>query len=187
MVKTLAARGIDPVARAGLVDEYVRMQSRLADLRKAEKVAETGSKMPASRAVNVATAERRRLHDAIFRGAKQPTRTVTATVRAAAADATDEEDVKTKAWRDYFHRDFRTTSRDQIEATHGPCPLVAILYSSHEEEVGTKAILKAHGRRHVPKEAWDELRQACGGKLSWEARAPKFYKPEEDLAEGATS
>ena len=78
-------------------------------------------------------------------------------------------------------------SRDQMEKRFGRPGIRAILYASHEEEMGTRAILKAHGRRVVPKEAWDELRQACGGKLTWEARAPRSYNPNEDRDEGATA
>ncbi|WP_242217999.1 hypothetical protein [Shinella zoogloeoides] len=180
LVKTLADRGIDPIARAGLVEEYVRTDARLTDLRAAEKQVEKGSKLAASRAVNVATMERRRLHEAIFKGAKKPEKTVAATVHDAAVDKDGEKDARTEAWRKYLYASVRTSSREAIEAAHGPCPLVAILYRSHEEEVGTKAILKAHGRRVVPREAWNELREACGGTLSWEARAPKFYNPDQD-------
>jgi hypothetical protein len=179
LVRTLADRGIDPIARSGLVAEYVRMDSRLAELRAAEKQVETGSKLAASRAVNVATMESRRLHEAIFKGAKKPKTTVAATVTAAQRD--DERDARTEAWRRYFHDRANSPSHAELEAIHGPCPLVAILYRSHEEETGTKAILKAHGQRIIPRSALDELRQACGGTLSWEARAPKFYKPENDI------
>lgn len=178
LVKTLADRGVDPIARAGLVAEYVRMSSRLAQLRAAEKQVETGSKLAASRAVNVATMESRRLHEAIFKGAKKPVKTITATVIDAQED--EERDERTEAWRDFLHRNVRTMSREQMERKFGRPGMRAILYASHEEEMGTRAILKAHGRRVVPKEAWDELRQACGGKLTWEARAPKFYNPDQE-------
>lgn len=178
MVKTLVDRGIDPETRAGLIDEYVRIESRLADLRATEKQSETGSKMAASRAVNVATAERRRLHDAIFKGAAKVKRTVAAAARDAASETDPDEAVE--AWRAYHWKIDRRTGASELEARYGRCPINAILYASRAEELATKEALKASSRRNLNASQLADIRSHCGHRLAHELRAPMNYKPEQD-------
>ena len=65
VVERLVAVDIDPESRAELLSDYVLLEARIAALRAAEAAAQGKESMAASRALNVATAERRRLHAAL--------------------------------------------------------------------------------------------------------------------------
>jgi hypothetical protein len=67
---TNAGAGIDPASRLELVTDHVRLAARIERLTEREEDAELGN-IATSRAVNVATAERRRLHARLFEGARE--------------------------------------------------------------------------------------------------------------------
>jgi len=71
LVYELMALGIDPTVRLRLIADYVKLESRIAFLTEREEDPELGN-VAVSRALNVATAERRQLHAAIFAGARDP-------------------------------------------------------------------------------------------------------------------
>eukprot|EP01035_Chromulina_nebulosa_P012743 gene12743-16984_t len=172
MVQRLAKLDVDVISRASLIEEFCRLETRLGDLRKAEKAAENGSKMAVSRALNVATAERRRLHEAIHKGVS--TRPKTRDERSTAAIETATTDVETndgdEAWRRHFWpevyglpRNSRTMAEldaesARLEALYGPPGWGPLLYASAAEEVGVSAILREYAPRSPPSSAWEELR-----------------------------
>ncbi|MBZ9603956.1 hypothetical protein [Phyllobacterium chamaecytisi] len=159
MVKRLVERGIDPVSRAGLVEDYARTEERLKHLRTSEKQADSASKMAVTRAVNVATAERRRLHDAMFRGAGKPA------PMPVAQQAAQERSEADEAWRDrHWQRVPNPLSQEELGRRYGRPRMAALLYRSIEEEIGTKRILKKYGHK-IPSSEWDALRAQCGGRL----------------------
>lgn len=146
MLKRLVERGIDPVSRVGLVEDFVRLDARLADLRAAEKKADSGSTLATSRAVNVATAERRRLHDAIFRGAKKPVPKPTPIEEAAAAGHNEADE----AWRARYYRGDRSMSHEALEARYGAPSWAALLYRTAAEQIGINRLLDKHRPRSIP-------------------------------------
>jgi hypothetical protein len=129
LVKRLEDRGIDPLARVGLIEDFVRIEARLCDLRKGEKASHS---LAASRAVNVATAERRRLHEAIFRGAKKP---------AAKVAPEELEDEGAEAWRAYFHHADRSLTAAQLERRYGPPGWGPLLHATAAEEAREARLL----------------------------------------------
>lgn len=70
LVKTLRAQGINPASRAHLIEDFVFSESSLTALRKEYQESNGGLKLATSRAINVATAERRRIHAALFAAVK---------------------------------------------------------------------------------------------------------------------
>jgi hypothetical protein len=158
LVKRLVERGIDPVSRAGLVEDFVRLEGRLADLRAAEKQSDSGSTLATSRAVNVATAERRRLHDAIFRGAKKPDPKPTPIEQAAAAGA----NVADEAWRARLWRGDHRLSYEELEARYGRPSWGALLYRTAAEEIGINRLLEKHRPSCIPGQELAELYAEIG-------------------------
>jgi len=65
------ARGIEPESRIQLVIDYVRLATRIERLTKRERDPLLGH-AGVTRAVNIATTERRRLYQTIFAGARRP-------------------------------------------------------------------------------------------------------------------
>jgi hypothetical protein len=71
VVEQMTERGIDPASRLELITDYVKLAARIERLSAREDDPELGN-IQTSRAVNVAVAERRRLHAALFAGAGKP-------------------------------------------------------------------------------------------------------------------
>jgi hypothetical protein len=94
LVQMLAERGIEPGARAHLVADFVLSDRRLADLRRHENQTNPASNLAVIRAVNTATAERRRLHAAMFKGARKP-------APAPAKEKVRASDSAIEAWQRY--------------------------------------------------------------------------------------
>lgn len=91
----LIDRGIDPIQREALLTDYVFLETRIAKLRLEET---DGKGLAISRALNVATAERRRLHAAVFAGARAVVPLPTPAEQAAATAQSEADD----AWRAHF-------------------------------------------------------------------------------------
>lgn len=66
IVETLTAQGINPEARAHLIEDFVYSESSMVALRAEYKTTKGSQKLAISRAINVASAERRRIHSALF-------------------------------------------------------------------------------------------------------------------------
>jgi hypothetical protein len=71
LVSSLIAVEIDPTSRADLVDDFVRLDARIQNLRVEEAAAEGKARAAATRSLTTATSERRRLHAALFVGARR--------------------------------------------------------------------------------------------------------------------
>jgi hypothetical protein len=112
-VAEMVARGIDPAARIPLLTDYVKLAARIERLSEREGDAELGN-VATSRAVNVATAERRRLHAAIFAGGH---------VEPAPSQAEQLEEARRTeadtAWLQFFspciRRDMDAQTRERLE------------------------------------------------------------------------
>jgi hypothetical protein len=70
IVREMKSRGIDPDSRVALIRDYVKLEARIERLSSREEDPVLGN-VSTSRAVNVAIAERRRLHAALFAGARE--------------------------------------------------------------------------------------------------------------------
>lgn len=157
LAQRLAERGIDPIARATLIAEAVRLEARLVDLREAEKRAKNAAKMPAARAVNTATTELRRITVELFRGAAKVDAVVP--IEVAAEAISNEAD---EAWRRYFHSRDRRLSHDEIEARFGQPSWGALLYRTAAEEIGVKRLLDKYRPRPIPSQALNDLYREIG-------------------------
>lgn len=164
LVQSLADRGIDAFARAGLAAEYVRMDARLATLREAENEAESGRKMPATRALNVALAEHRRIHVDLFRGAEKPNE---------AARVSDAEPEADRAWRARLWHGNKSLSHDELRNRYGEPSWAALLHSTHREWSDWQSLAdEFRDRQRIPQERIEELRKQNGGALGFEVLAP---------------
>lgn len=147
MLKTLVERGIDPLARASLVSDFVRLEDRILNLQAAENEAESAQKMPVSRAVNVAVSERRRLHDAIFKGARKIDPQDTASVQ------TEEESEADRHWRAWFWKRPRPAgfTHDELQTRFGRPRMGVMIWPTWDAEQDWKAMAKASGSLGPPK------------------------------------
>jgi hypothetical protein len=93
IVREMKSRGIDPESRFALIKDYVKLEARIERLSEREEDPELGN-IQASRALNVAIAERRRLHGALFAGAREPQ-------QAPTLIQTKEREAYT-AWTDFY-------------------------------------------------------------------------------------
>jgi hypothetical protein len=92
LVSQLIEHQLDPEQRRELLVDFVKADRRIAALRKTED--QIG--VPGSRALNVAMAERRRLHKALFVGGRKPKKeTPPPPLPQAEIDAD-------AAWREFF-------------------------------------------------------------------------------------
>jgi hypothetical protein len=66
IVREMESRGIDPKGRVALIKDYIKLEARIARLSSREEDPVLGN-VQTSRAINVAVAERRRLHAASAR------------------------------------------------------------------------------------------------------------------------
>jgi hypothetical protein len=71
VVSEMRWRGIDPARRVALIRDYIKLDARIERLSSREDDPELGN-VQISRAINVAVAERRRLHAALFAGDREP-------------------------------------------------------------------------------------------------------------------
>ena len=160
IMKRLTERAIDPITRASLAEQLVRLESRLPGLREAEKAASPDKKLAANRALTAATTEARRLSEALFRGAAR-VRTEAEPTSEGAAEA---------AWRGWYWRG--VGQHQALEAEHGPPTWAALLYPSKAEEEATKKLLAEFSPKSPPVAEWSKLRQSFGGRLGVEWLAP---------------
>ena len=131
LLRTLIARGIDPAARENLLDDYVRTGTRLDAMRAEESAAEGKHRTQIGRTINALTAERRRLHSALFQGASKIAPAAPAS-NAAHVQHLPEESEADAAWRK-FHRE--GGDKEALTAKHGPTSWPALLYETHAEEL----------------------------------------------------
>ncbi|ESZ68171.1 hypothetical protein X727_23105 [Mesorhizobium sp. L103C119B0] len=157
LAQRLVDRGVDPIARATLLAEAVRLEARLHGLREAEKQTENSARMAAARAVNTATTELRRITVELFRGAAKVDAVVPIEV-AAAASANDADD----AWRRHMHWGDKTFTHDQLEARFGRPSWSAMLYRTEAECVGVNRLLDKYRPRCIPGTDLDELYREIG-------------------------
>lgn len=181
--QVLEKAGISPSLRADLIADFVRSETRLKMLREAEKQSENASKLAANRAVTTASAERRRLHDLLYRGASLAPRTQKEKVARAiaAAPGSIDTDEKHEAWRDVIWwraRGLPEPAEGAWEATrrkYGEPGLTPLIYWCIEEETAWKRGAQASNGR-PSRETIEAMRaQIPGGKFAHEHRAPRNY------------
>lgn len=164
LAQRLAERGIDPIARATLIAETVRLEARLLTLRDTEKEAETGSKLAAARAVTTATSELRRINADLFRGAEKPKLIVS---------QDDDEPEADRAWRAKIWRGDRSRSHDDLTRAYGSPSWAALLHPTHAEWTAWQALVDEFSdRQRIPQSRISQLRNEMGGALGPEHFAP---------------
>lgn len=152
-----------------MIADYVEAERTIADLRRETKGGTIATRMAATRALNVATAERRRLHQRLFAGGRRPEE-VPPTIEAVAAVTINDAD---QAWRLHYHavvlgirpqlRSHVSAAEDRriaewkregeaLEAKFGPPSWPALLYPTVEAEIEADRALEAYRHRHrVPR------------------------------------
>lgn len=147
LARTLAERGIDVEARLELIADYARATTRLTALRKHEAEAEPTRRLAAARAVNAAATEKRRLHDAVWRGARAPQAKQTLNEREAEIASEEGQE----AWRRYFHHKDRTLTKQELKARYGSPGFRPLLYATAREEAADLIYFdRCRGRRSPP-------------------------------------
>ena len=153
LMRTLTARGIDPAARENLLLDYVQTAARLTAMRAEESAAEGKHRTQIGRTINALTAERRRLHSALFQGASKiapPTAANSERVPNLPEESEAEADA---AWREHFHRPPPGRTEEQIDAKEaelmkkfGHWRWQALTCASHAEEVEEERLIRKHRR-----------------------------------------
>jgi hypothetical protein len=138
---SLDERGIDPATRQELLADYVILEGRIATLRGTE--AEGG--MAATRALNVATAERRRLHAALFAGARKVEMQPPAS--PALSSELDAQTAADAAWRQFYFGGQSGLDEARLRAEHGPPGWNALCYRSLAEQLEAERVI-ARNTRH---------------------------------------
>jgi hypothetical protein len=125
----------------------VLAETRIALLRQTE----ASGDLRAARAATTAAAERRRLHAALFAGARRKPAEVAPAVALAPAGG---ESAADRAWRDYLHSRRRNVVAreapdecERLTAEHGPASCNALLYDTLEEQHRAEEII-ARSARH---------------------------------------
>ncbi|PBB79076.1 hypothetical protein CK218_22260 [Mesorhizobium sp. WSM3879] len=164
MVNDLARHDLDPESRIELIVDYVEIDRRIADLRKDANGGTIATRLATTRALNVATAERRRLHQRLFAGARKPDEVLPPVAVEAAAKPSNLAD---ESWRRHYHRrhfglptliNDGTPEMDRLIAEYkregeelrerfGKPSWSALLYASVEEEIEAKRIIAAYNNR----------------------------------------
>ncbi len=132
----LTAAGLDPAERAVLAHDYILAKGRIARLREQETKAKGKTREQVMRGLNVALAERRRLHKALFGGARN--------VEPKADFVETEAD---RAWREHLWpatskpKAIAGAERIELERLHGEPTWAALLYATHEEACEDEALV----------------------------------------------
>lgn len=164
VVNDLIRHSLDPVSRAELIADFVELDERMAVLRRDGKGGTVATRLANTRALNVATAERRRLHQRLFAGGKRPEATPLPLDEVVTQIASTDGYVADEAWRAHFRagKGLRANSGDRtmaarssawqragdgIEARHGAPSWAALLYETAEAQAEAEAVLDAEYRR----------------------------------------
>ncbi|UCI17029.1 hypothetical protein FJ970_18015 [Mesorhizobium sp. B2-1-8] len=146
----LVRHGLDPSARTELISDFVDAETTIASLRPQAK-GSADVRLAQARALNNAVAERRRLHQRLFAGAKrleEPLPQVEEVVEQIAA--TDQSDAD-EAWRDALWpaREGGRTPLDQteIERRFGRPSWAALLHPTRASQAKDDLELEAIFRR----------------------------------------
>ena len=127
LVTQLVEAQIEPAAREALLSDYVQLDARIAALRDEENEAlDPKARMAASRALNVASAERRRLHGALFKGARKRPAPPPDDERIS-----PEQEAADQAWG-AFYRGNKSISETELRARYGSPSWRALLELSAE-------------------------------------------------------
>lgn len=160
VVRDLARHDLDPSSRLEIITDFCEAERTIASLRRDTKGGTMATRLAATRALNVATAERRRLHQRLFAGGRRPEEALPSVEVAADAISNDADE----AWRVHYQtgRGLRLmgdaamqarvsaheVERAALEARHGPANWMALLYGSAEEQVAADRAIAAYGVRN---------------------------------------
>lgn len=162
VVTDLLRHDLEPESRLELIVDYVEADRRIADLRKDLKGGSIATRLATTRALNVSTAERRRLHQRLFAGGKRPDEKLPPVAVEAAAKATNAAD---GAWRPHFHRREFGLPRLANDGTPGMAALIAD-YDREGEEL----------ERRFGKPSWNALLYANAEQQIAAERAIQKFK-----------
>jgi hypothetical protein len=146
MVSSLRLVGIDVAARRELLTDFCRLEARLEQLQAQETTAKGKARLAAARAVSVATAERRRLHEALFKGARKllprPSRAevVINSDRFSVLDPTDAD-------RGWWRGLASGTPREELERQYGPPSWLVLTEDSEAAALEAARIVRQSYRR----------------------------------------
>ncbi|BCH10454.1 hypothetical protein MesoLj131c_47120 [Mesorhizobium sp. 131-3-5] len=170
VVNDLARHDLDADSRVELIVDFVEIDRRIADLNKDVKGGSIATRLSANRALSIATAERRRLHQRLFAGGKRPDEKLPPVAIEAAGLASNAAD---EAWRRHFHRrefglprlandgtpemsqaiaEFYREGED-LERRFGRPSWNAMLYANAEEQIAAeRAVQKFRNSRWATKQ-----------------------------------
>jgi hypothetical protein len=149
IAKAMRAVGLDPDMRSELLHDYVRSEDRIAGLRAQENTATGASQMVITRALNVAVAERRRLHDSLFKGARRPAPVMPG--RSGARETV--ESAADVSWREFFRTgQYRTPTEStaleaELKAAYGAPNWGPLLHDTFAEQLAEERALDEILRR----------------------------------------
>ena len=153
---SLSGRGIDVGARLEALVDYVRAESRIADLRRAE--AEPARRFQAARAVTMAAKEKRRLQAALWRGARTPGDKPTIADRAAEIS----RNAAREAWRDFYHgRAAKGTTEAELTHRYGHADIAVVLCPTARAEAIELAYYELCASRRGPVPSFQEFEADC--------------------------
>jgi hypothetical protein len=130
IVREMESCGINPGNRIALIKDYIKLEGRIGRLESREENALLGN-IQASRAINVAIAERRRLHAALFAGARKaqelpPAPTPTQVRERKAYTAWSEFYEGLDGWKDRSPED-RAAREAELTLLYGEPPMALVL------------------------------------------------------------
>lgn len=160
IINDLLRHDLDTESRAELVADYVEIDRQIVDLRKDLKGGTIATRLATTRALNVATAERRRLHQRLFAGGRKPEEAVPTVAAEAAAKPSS---LAVEEWRRHIHgrhygkpqlRNDGTPEmtrliaefnreHEELTARFGRPSWSAMLYATDEEEIEAKREIEA--------------------------------------------
>ena len=139
----LVTAGVDPESVRALAVDYVHAEARIAELRGRERRARDKAKAAATRSLNVALAEQRRLQ-ALF---KRPSNPGPEPLTDAERRKARKQLAADEAWRGFLHRRDRSVSEAELLRKHGEAGWAALVHKTVEDWAETLLICEADCRR----------------------------------------
>ncbi|GAA2821517.1 hypothetical protein EDC40_10359 [Aminobacter aminovorans] len=154
IAEDLIKHGLDASARVELISDYVDAENHITSLRPQSKG--TGDmKLARARALNVATAERRRLHQRLFAGAKRLEEVLPSLEAFTEVIVAGDQSEADAAWRAHFltgkglirdasaSRDMHRLEAERLEAKYGEPSWNALLYETVQQQAEADRALEA--------------------------------------------
>jgi hypothetical protein len=139
----MEAAGVDVTGKERIAADYVRSEERIDELRQREKTSRGKACAAVTRSLNVALAERRRLHTQLFdKGALEEDDELSSEEVRAARSMLE----ALAAWRAHTWGKDGSDAAD-LERIYGPEPITVAIHSTIEEEVEDYLAIEQSHRR----------------------------------------